>query len=872
MVFFVKRQVALFLVFLFVFSGISFPQSEFRTVVPGEEYQAHTFFKFFFGSDWRDLWTTPIEVKVLDLSTYAGGLTPIEKGGGLQTVSLRFKGKNGRVYKFRSVNKDPKKVLPEDMRESISAELLQDQISSAMPVAPLVVSPLLNAVGIPQPQPELYLMPDTELLGKFREEFAGMLGTLEIHPDEYDEETEGFAGSRKIVGSHKFFNTFYEKTSHGVDVPTFLKTRLIDMLVGDWDRHTDQWRWARYDSLGTTIWRPIPRDRDQAFAIFDGLVPSIGSIFLRQANSFRDDYPFIEDLMWSGRALDRRLLVRLTRLEWDSVTTYVYEHITDEVIENAVKQMPAEMYAKSGDRIIETLKQRRLKLFEASDEYFSLIMAYPDVYASDDQDLVYINRNPDGSVSVAMIDNEEETEQDSIPYFTAMYYPEWTKEIRILLQKEEDVAIVNGTAENSIPVYISGGTGRDTLIDNSDIERTFFEHIPLIGSIDSEVRFYDEEDKTVYKTGKHTNFYNIKNKKPENDIERYEPGLMDYASEWFVIPYFSGSSENGLIFGAGPVYKKYGFFRDPYADKLQLVGAASTSNGNYRVRFLWESFAFIEGVKTNLLVLASQLEVSNFFGFGNETVFDKGLHNEAFYQTDRTHILVNPSIDFPINKNFHVSFGGEFEWIDNAEKGDNSLLRILRPYGYYHNYHTRFYAGMQYDTRDRERIPQSGVLSNAEVSVSPALDKSHETYFQFSASARSYISTKLLFPTTLALRFDVKKIWNDFPYFKSAFLGGKYNLRGYADERFLGDGSLMSGAEIRMKLSKGNFILPATMGVSLFAETGRVFYQGENSGVWHSCYGGGVWLYMINPEYSFSFHVGHSPEGTYYHIKHGFTF
>jgi hypothetical protein len=35
------------------------------------------------------------------------------------------------------------------------------------------------------------------------------------------------------------------------------------MLIGDWDRHYDQWRWAEYKK-GQVIYRPIPRDRDQA--------------------------------------------------------------------------------------------------------------------------------------------------------------------------------------------------------------------------------------------------------------------------------------------------------------------------------------------------------------------------------------------------------------------------------------------------------------------------------------------------------------------------------------------------------------------------------------------------------------------------------
>ena len=79
------------------------------TVIPGAEYQSGGLHNIFFGKHWRDLWITPIRVPVLDLNKYAGGLTAIKRGGGFQTKSLHFKANNGKFYKFRSINKDPKK-------------------------------------------------------------------------------------------------------------------------------------------------------------------------------------------------------------------------------------------------------------------------------------------------------------------------------------------------------------------------------------------------------------------------------------------------------------------------------------------------------------------------------------------------------------------------------------------------------------------------------------------------------------------------------------------------------------------------------------------------------------------------------------------
>jgi hypothetical protein len=67
------------------------------TVTPGALYAAGGLHRFFFGDHYRDLWTTPIRVQVLDLQRFAGGLTPVKRGGGEQTKSLRFDGGDGRA-------------------------------------------------------------------------------------------------------------------------------------------------------------------------------------------------------------------------------------------------------------------------------------------------------------------------------------------------------------------------------------------------------------------------------------------------------------------------------------------------------------------------------------------------------------------------------------------------------------------------------------------------------------------------------------------------------------------------------------------------------------------------------------------------------
>src|SRR5688500_13414347 len=97
----------------------STPPGSIQTVFPGEQHQAGAIYRLFLGPHHRTLWTTALQAEVLDLSTFAGGLTPLKLGGGMQTRSLRLRGADGKAYVFRSLDKDPSKNISAELRETI---------------------------------------------------------------------------------------------------------------------------------------------------------------------------------------------------------------------------------------------------------------------------------------------------------------------------------------------------------------------------------------------------------------------------------------------------------------------------------------------------------------------------------------------------------------------------------------------------------------------------------------------------------------------------------------------------------------------------------------------------------------------------------
>jgi hypothetical protein len=222
---------------------------------------------------------------------------------------------------LRSVNKSPQ-ALAEEFQGTPVEAIVQDQMSSFHPSGALVVAGLLEAVGVLHPEPRLVVIPDDPRLGEFRSQFAGMLALFEERPDDLPEGRAGFAGSRRIRQTDDLFDALEDDPRNRVDLRELLKSRLVDLLVGDRDRSVNNYLWARFPDLdGGYVWRPIPRDRDQAFVQFDGFLKGIARFYEPRLVRFSSDYPNIKALTRNAWDIDRNLLVGLDRATWDATAT-----------------------------------------------------------------------------------------------------------------------------------------------------------------------------------------------------------------------------------------------------------------------------------------------------------------------------------------------------------------------------------------------------------------------------------------------------------------------------------------------------------------------------------------------------------------------
>ena len=864
-------------VLIVIFISSIFPQRQnlnrYITIVPGERYKAGWFYEFLFGKHWRDIWTTPITVPVLNLQTFAGGLIPLKKGGGYQTKSLRFKGNDGRIWKFRSVDKDPSKILPLYLQQTVAQDLVQDQISTSNPLAPMIVVPMLRAVNVLEAEPELVFLPDDERLGEFRKEFGGILGFIEVHPDEGENDDPGFANALDVKGTYKLLDHLEKKRSQRIDAEEFLKARLMDILFGDWDRHMDQWRWAKYKEVDGKVWEPIPRDRDQAFSKYDGLFPSVAAYLIPQLNNFGYDYPQIEDLTWNGRFIDRRVLTELDKKTWDSVTVFVKSNITDDVINESVNRLPPEIYVISAKEISSKLKSRRSQLQRASNEFYDLVNKYADVFCSTKDDYVEVNRVDDKSTEVTVYKRDKKTgDKKDEPLFHKIFDNSITVEIRIYLNDGDDLARVIGECNESPVIKIIGGNGKDEFVDESIVHGYFFSITPF-KSVQTKTYFYDSGDKTKVTLGGGTDYDNHHFPEPENDMEKYEPTLNDRGHNWLPVPVLGLSNDYGLRIGGGVQLNKYNFRAVPQEYKQQLVASIETRFGNLAAAYDGIFYNVLRNLRLNLQVGATEQLITRYFGYGNETKYSKTLESSDYYRVDQRRLTIFPSISYEFSKKITGSFGVSLIQTKSALVID-TLLYSFR-YGEYGKGILDllgFHLGLDIEGRDNLQYPRNGYLISMNGSVYPDVFNTAETYYKAEFDLRGYITPEPVSFSTLALRVGGSRVWGKYPFFDGAAIGGKESLRGYLYKRFSGDVAIFGQAEMRLSLADINIILKSRFGITLFAEAGRVFILNTPSKQWHPSYGFGIWSAYLGWRIIGSTFLAFSPEKTTIGIGFGMAF
>jgi hypothetical protein len=737
----------------------------------------------------------------------------------MTTRTLHLDGADGRRYVFRSVDKEPADLLEDFVGTPVEA-IIRDQVSVFNPSGAMVVASLVDALGILHPDPRLVVVPDDPRLGEFREEFAGMLALFEERPDDAPDGAPGVAGSSEIVQTEDLFDILEEEPESHVDRRELLKSRLLDILVGDRDRSTNNHLWASFDDpSGGRLWRVVPRDRDQAFIRFDGFLKGLARSYDRRLVNFEDEYPSIWGLTRNAWDIDRNLLVGLGRAEWDATVLEVQATLTDAVIDRAVRRMPPEHFAIIGDEIAASRKTRRDRLGEAADKLYSIVFSYPDVRATDADEEAVVDRTPDGSVRVTI----RAVDPDLGATFDRAFSADETSEIRLYMHGGSDVVTVTG-GSGRIRLRAVGGGGADRFVDSSS-------------AAPSMNKFYDDGDATEVVAGPGTRYY-------DRDVPRRWSWLneirnLDWGFEWGPEPVGGYDRDRGLVLGAGLTVDQHGFLKSPYANRLRVRAAWSFGLNEPLLDYRQSFRDVLLGQDLEIHARVSGMEVIDFYGLGNESP-EAG--SVRFHRLPHKQVVLSTTVDFGDGERRRIGIGPVVQYMFTDSTDTSHFLGTIDPYGSGRFGQLGLQTSIRLDGHDRPGTPSAGYTFEGGGAYFPEfMDVERGAFGEVHGRAAAYLSPPGGNPT-LALRAEGKKVWGTFPFAEAAFLGGSSSLRGVREQRYAGDAAVLGSAELRLFLKRIVLLVPSDFGVMALGDVGRVYLDGESSDTWRASWGGGIWF------------------------------
>ncbi|PBI85297.1 Calcineurin-like phosphoesterase [Flavobacterium sp. ACN2] len=816
-----------------------FPATVTTSIYSPKMTQKGVFHRFLFGQHYRKYYSMPIEATTATVDTLKGGLKPIREGGGHQSVSLRMSDPKGREYVMRAMKKSATVFLQSvafkdqyvvnDFQKTYAEDFLFDFYTTSHPYSSFAIGSMSDQIGLRHTNPILYYIPKQNGLGEFNASFGDQLYMVEERPADNHLDGKNFGKPSNIIGTDDMMLNLHKDEKYGVDEKEYIKARLFDILLGDWDRHSDQWRWAEYKEDGKVIYRPIPRDRDQAFVKYDGALLSLIMNMppLRHMRSFKGDRINVK---WLGREpypMDLAFLKTAQEKDWVEQAKYIQESLTDADIDEAFKNMPKEVQDETVDEIKAKLKSRKRDLQKYARRYSDVLRKTVMIAGTDKKDKFVLNHNVKKGIEIQVFRIKKEGDE---LIYTKNVTDDKTKNLWIYGLDDNDVFEVKGEEKSSIKIRLIGGQNNDTYnIENG-----------------RKVIVYDFKSKE--------NTYNLDSKAQTQLTDDYDVNLYNYEKPKYNViaglPNIGYNPDDGVKMGVNLNYTVNNFKQNPYTQRHIFNAFYYFATGGLEFNYV----AHFPGLLGKWVIDVESLYTTpnfamNYFGYGNESQYDDDLgmdYNRVRIRKFNASGAVR-----------HVGrYGSEFSiqpiyqrmTVEETENRYINIPGIVNP--------------DVFNTQNFGSLKVKYLFKNSDFAAKPTLGMA----FMVAATWTTNLDdTKKNFPTLesflgfthkidhngkliLATYVKGKAIFNNnYEFYQGASLGGDTDLRGFRNERFLGSSYFSQSSDLRLSIGKiRKTIVPFTYGILGGFDYGRVWLDGEDSKKWHHDYGGGLWLNAIN--------------------------
>ncbi|AHF16024.1 metallophosphoesterase [Niabella soli] len=802
-----------------------------------------------FGENYRKEWAADTKLPVLKLSQLHRGLTPTQQGGGLQTKSLRLVDAAGKEWVLRNVVKNMEFLLPEQVRETFAKDVIMDALSAQHPYSALIVPPLANAAGVPHTNPVIGVVAPDKNLGIYSGDFIDRICLLE------EREPLG-----KSDNTPKMYKTLKQDNDNTVDTAVYFKARLLDLLIGDWDRHEDQWRWAyKKDKKDNKRYEPVPRDRDQVLHVVDGVFPAIASSrsLMPRLHDFGGTIKKINEYFTAGSKINANFFNQYDYEQWMQLTNAFIGNITDSVLEDALQRLPESSYRIRHDQLLKQFKERRDHLPGAMATYYRFFNRIVDIQTSDKNEWVQITDTAKGGllVSIHKISKSGKTDQE---LFHRVFDPAVTKELRLFIHDGDDSVVIRNTTPIKLRI-VGQKDSKDYLVENSK------KHIRIYG-----------KNKGVTINGDSGKVW--AHLRSDSANTSYLPTNLYNRTQY--LPNVAINRDDGLMLGLSVRFINQSFRKTPYGNLQELSFRHAFSTGAYHFGIKSE---WLHALGKADMVVNAQLyapdNTQNFFGLGNNTEYDKN-KGIRYYRSRFTLLEVMPQLRWRKDGGASFSIAPLFQMY-SLDQDDNAGRLITTP-SFVRSYdsstisNTKYYTGVHLaytkDARNNRLLPSSGGYFNITIQGFKGLNAYSRNFAQATTEMSVYKKLDPRGVFVISDRLGGGATFGNAPFYQSLFLGGQDNLLGFRQYRFAGEQLLYNNFRVRVKLLDiASYILPGQLGLAGFFDAGKVWAKGYNSNTIHTGVGGGVYF---SPAQLFVVQVlaGYSKEGWLPYVSLGFRF
>ncbi|WP_165021698.1 hypothetical protein [Dysgonomonas sp. ZJ279] len=789
------------------------------------------------GKHYRELYSTPISVKSTRLYDLYGGLKFVGQLPRLHALFLEDK--EGHQYLVRPLGGATTFIESdffkntynrEDFKDTYLDKFIGDAYTITHPYAFLVANKLAEGVGLSSFDSEIFYIPENATT----DTIADGTGIADRLVSIYDLKT--FTTQSKVIETDNLLTKIQESKSFHVNQHEYIRERLLDILIGDWNKTKENWQWYGIPQSDSIVYMPLVADRSHTFTRVDGILFKLMlNVFgLNSITNYDGNYNNLKKANGIGIPLDVALVARSGREVWEEEAKYLGYLLTDSVIDSAFKELPEEIYeTNSTETIKANLKKRRDAIEDIAHKYYNILQETPVITGTNGNDLFVIEQSNRNTTNICIYD------RNTNALLFDKEYDKNTKEIWLYGLSGDDIFRISGKSRSGTPLTLVGGKGTNIY----NIERS-----------------------------RNTTIYDYKNHNVVNDtlgdaniirtnvekVHTYDYTKLKYHTVNFT-PWGVYDSDLGFYLGAYLSKTMYGFKRSPYSYRHRI-------GFSYLDGLMYQGFFPSLDEKNGFSIEAIfgvANDFHNFFGYGNQT----NGHRDAEIEYNRVDIgrySIQPSYYWRLSPMYKITAQSTLEVYTLSEPTDRFINQV---YGD---------NSKVFDTKVFADVNLTYDIHKEIDATIPAIDLSVTSGLTWNLSDLRrnfpYLRSKLSVEINCTDRFSIATAFigealftNRYEFYQAASV----ELRGFRDNRFIGRQSFYQHTDFRYDLGRlKNPFTPINYGVFTGFDHGRVWLPNEHSRTWHISYGGGFWLTLLK-KYTGKFSYFSSDDGNRFYIGIG---